>query len=94
MSVTRLVPPHMDKNWSFQMVSDQPLDRGEFILAMELPEVADANPFLQGFDSKWVMIEFWTRDEGLIRNAAGRLADHFNVKLLEGQFTRADLGLE
>ena len=91
----RLIPPHMDKHWSFQIVCDELPPRGDFMLAMADPAVKQAEPFLQGYNERnWMMIEFWKGGEDAARSAAQHLANRFATSLLEGNFTRKELGLE
>ena len=92
--IAKLVPPCSDKNWSFQVVNR--LEDHDLLarVAMTKEEVRNAKPFLQGLDSTWLMVEFWTDDISAIRTAAGLLAQQLNLVLGEGNFSRADIGLE
>jgi hypothetical protein len=93
--IARFVPPHMDKHWSFQVVFDELPPRGDFLVAMTDPLVKVTEPYLQGYDERsWAMIEFWKGGEDAARTAALRLAEKFSTTLLEGNFTRKELGLE
>lgn len=92
--IAKLVPPRYDKNWSFQVVNR--LEDHDLLVrvAMTKEEIRNAKPFLQGLDSTWLMVEFWTDDISAIRTAAGLLAQQLNLVLGEGDFSRTDIGLE
>lgn len=96
-TIAKLVPPHMDKSWSFQMVvmnGDAPATH-EFVgLFRRDPDVKAASPFLQGHSHNWSMVEFGKRDKEIVLKAAEALAKHFGVSYTEGDFTRAELGLD
>lgn len=93
-AVARLIAPAGDKSYSFQMVSDELPGQGEFMFVMRLPDVKVAQPFLQGYDGrKWAMIEFSVRDPNIALKAAQACADHFEIDLKHGDFTRDELGL-
>lgn len=91
--VARLVPPHADKNWSFQAVNVAEDDVWTVRGAFSNKVVKAANPFLQGNSGGWVMVEFWTKDKAVIDAAAKVLFDSFKLPVIEGDFTREDLGL-
>lgn len=91
--VAKLVPPHSDKHWSFQVINvseDQVL---EIRRLFSNSAVRAANPFLQGNSRGWVMVEFWTADKSLIDAAASVLFDLLKQPHQEGNFTRQELGL-
>jgi hypothetical protein len=93
--VAKLVPPHMDKSYSFQAHGLTPEQRDLVLRALQLPEVELAKPFRQGDTGSWLMIEFWTDDREVIQAAAQGLARTIGVHdLQEGDFTRKDIGLE
>ena len=91
--VARLVPTHADKHWSFQVVNVTEADVFDVRGAFSNEVVKKANPFLQGNSGGWVMVEFWKRDKATIDAAAKVLFDLFNLPVVEGDFTRKDLGL-
>ena len=91
--IARLVPPQMDKNWSFQMINVTEDDAQNVYHAFATPVVQAAHPFLQGNSGGWLMVEFWTRDKVAIDAASQNLADLFGLTLREGDFTRDELGL-
>ena len=84
----------MDKNWSFQAINVTKDQVDDIRLAFASPEVSKANPFLQGDNGGWVMVEFWTKDAIDIYKASKYLFDLFDLPFSEGQFTRKELGLE
>lgn len=93
--VAKLVPPHMDKSFSFQAHGLTPEQRHLVLRALFLPEVVKAKPFRQGDSGTWLMIEFWTDNREVIQAAAEALARAIGVhELQEGDFTRKDIGLE
>jgi hypothetical protein len=93
--VAKLVPPHMDKSFSFQAHGLTPEQRHLVLRALFLPEVVQAKPFRQGDTGSWLMIEFWTKDREVIQAAAEGLARAIGVHdLQEGNFTRKEIGLE
>lgn len=93
--VAKLVPPHMDKSYSFQANGLTPEQRHQVLRALFLPEVVKARPFRQGDSGTWLMIEFWTGDRDVIQAAAEGLARAIGIhELQEGNFTRKDIGLE
>lgn len=91
--IARLVPPHADKNWSFQAVGVVEDDVRQIRGAFFTESVKAANPFLQGNSGDWVMVEFWTKDKALIDAAARQLFALVGQELREGDFTREELGL-
>lgn len=91
--VARLVPPHADKNWSFQAVNVSEDDVYRIKRAFSHPAVCDTSPFLQGNSRGWVMVEFWTKDKAAIDRAAQHFFGLFKLAVVEGDFTREDLGL-
>lgn len=91
--VARLVPPHADKHWSFQVVNVGEDEVWNIRGAFSNEAVKKANPFLQGNSGGWVMVEFWTEDKGIIDAAAKVLFQLFQLPVIEGDFTREDLGL-
>lgn len=98
--VVRFVPPQRDKSWSFQMHFNKGTlpASWEFTSMFSDPDVKPAAPFLQGHSGTWAMVEFWVakNEEGekIARKAAEKLAKHFKVEMQDGDFTRADLGLQ
>lgn len=92
--IAKMIPPHMDKNWSFQAINVTKDQVDNIRLAFSAPEVKKANPFLQGDNGGWVMVEFWTKDAIDIYNASKYLFDLFELPYAQGQFTRKELGLE
>ncbi len=93
LPVAKLVPPHADKHWSFQIANRTEAHEVAVKSSMRDAAVAGAKPFIQGLSADWLMVEFWTRDKDAVDAAAKHLAQRCNVSLSEGQFTRADLGL-
>lgn len=89
----KLVPAHMDKNLSFQMINTQPGDNSKIAHAFSADEVRPAQPFLQGCSGGWVMVEFWNPDKEVVQKAAKHLFELFDLPYLEGEFTREELGL-
>lgn len=89
--VTRLVPPHGDKSWSFQAIHLKPEQRNQLVAAMKDPKVEPCKPFKQGDSGNWLMIEFWTENLEAIKVAAKHLAGLLNSELSEGDFTRAEV---
>ncbi len=92
--LARLVPPHADKNWSFQAINLTEDDVYKIRAAFPHAAVQPASPFLQGNSGGWAMVEFWTKDKKVIDTAAKHLFDVFRLPVVEGDFTRKDLGLE
>lgn len=91
--LAKLVPPQADKNSSFQMINTQPGDNSKVIHAFSSDEVRPAQPFLQGCDGGWIMVEFWNKDMIAVQEAAKHLFKLFGLPFLEGNFTREELGL-
>lgn len=91
--IARLVPPHLDKNWSFQAHDVTQDDVWRIRCAFSDAAVKTARPYLQGNSNNWVMVEFWTKDKAVIDAAAKHLFGLFDLEVREGDFTRADLGL-
>lgn len=92
--MARLVPPHADKNWSFQAVNVEEDDVWAIRGAFSNEVVKKASPFLQGNSGGWVMVEFWTKDKDIIDAAAKVLLGLLNLAVVEGEVTREDLGLD
>lgn len=91
--VARLVPPHGDKGWSFQVANRLEDHERSVRQCMQSPAVKAANPFLQGCSPDWLMVEFWTKDKNLVDSACEHLSKELGLQCSEGQFTRQDLGL-
>jgi hypothetical protein len=91
--VARLVPPHGDKHWSFQIANRS--EEHEFAVkaSMRDPAVQAAKPFIQGLSRDWLMVEFWTADRKAVDDAAKQLASRCGVDFEVGELTRQDLGL-
>lgn len=94
VKIARLVPPSGDKHWSFQAINLSTEEVSAIRGGLRREAVAPARPFLQGCDGGWVMVEFWVASEQLARAAAADLAELLGVALIDGNFTRADLGLD
>jgi len=94
--IAKFVQPHSDKHFSFQIIfPDNNLPKSYvFVGLMNQPDVKKARPFLQGHNGNWAMVEFWTDDESVARDAASKFAQHFKVEMGEGDFTRKELSLE
>ncbi|MBI6885757.1 hypothetical protein [Pseudomonas putida] len=93
--IAKLVPPHMDKHHSFQVVNISKDDRDTILSMFRKPSVEKARPFLQGDSRGWVMVEFWSKDEEAIKAASDALAKSIGIESYGvGQFTRKELGLE
>lgn len=91
--VAKLVPPHGDKHWSFQIANRAEAHEMAVKSGMGDAAVAGARPFLQGLSADWLMVEFWTMDKDAVDAAAKRLGQLCGVEFSEGEFTRSDLGL-
>lgn len=90
--IAKLVPPHMDKHWSFQIQNRLPDDSDKARSAMYSNDIVkQANPFLQGCSDDWLMIEFWTLSKEAIDAACKQLSETFGLAYTEGQFTREDV---
>ena len=92
--IAKMIPPYMDKNWSFQAINVTKDQVDDIRLAFAAPEVSKANPFLQGDNGGWVMVEFWTKNLEDIINAGKYFFKLFDLPFSQGQFTRKELGLE
>ena len=92
--IAKMIPPHMDKHWSFQAINVTEEEVDDVRLAFTAPQVKQAEPFLQGNNGGWLMVEFWTKDLEDIINAGKYLFKLFDLPFSEGQFTRKELGLE
>jgi len=92
-AVAKLVPPHADKHWSFQIVNRTEAHGDAVKRSMADADVASARPFIQGMSPTWLMVEFWTRDKALVDAAARQIAQRCGMTYSEGEFTRADVGL-
>lgn len=94
--VAKFIPPQCGKSWSFQIVflNNKLPETWEFINLFAEDDVKAAYPFLQGHSGNWAMVEFWVKEEAIARKAAEKFATHFNVEMGEGDFTRAEIGLE
>ncbi|MBU9199981.1 hypothetical protein KTD31_01010 [Burkholderia multivorans] len=92
--IAKLVPPHLDKHWSFQMVNPTEEEVGVIRAAFHVSAVKAANPFLQGCSKDWLMVEFWTDSKDEVDAASAHLFNLVSLPVLEGDFTRAELGLE
>jgi hypothetical protein len=92
--IAKMIPPHMDKHWSFQAVNVTEEQVKEVRAAFHAPQVKQAEPFLQGNNGGWLMVEFWTNNPTAVLNAGKYLFDLFELSYAEGQFTRKELGLE
>lgn len=93
----RLVPPHMDKNWSLQGIhfSEEEI----FQVKSCFSKMQDASPYLQGNSGVWFMVEFWTRDMKSVNEACQIISDHLNVPFEKVDdstkaFTRKELGID
>lgn len=89
--VTRLVPPHGDKSWSFQVIHLKPEQRKQVLVALKDPQVEPSKPLRQGDSGNWLMIEFWTNNLEAIKVAANYLAGVLSSELKEGDFTRSEV---
>lgn len=93
--IAKLVPPNMDKNFSFQMMNASPEQREAVLVAVMTPTVKLAQPFRQSDSNGFLMIEFWVSDREVIQRAANALAACVGIQTLqEGHFTRKDIGFE
>lgn len=92
--IAKMIPPHMDKHWSFQAINVTEEQVDDVRLAFAAPQVKQAEPFLQGNNGGWLMVEFWTKNLEDIINAGKYLFKLFDLPFSEGQFTRKELGLE
>lgn len=92
-AIAKLVPPQMDKHWSFQVVRVSKDMRNACVAEFKHPDVAKASPFLQGDSGDWLMVEFWHGGKEAAEVAAKQLAGALELVLMEGNFTRAELGL-
>jgi len=93
----RLIPPHMDKNWSIQGIhfSEEEIQD----VKMCFVKIPDASPYLQGNSNGWFMVEFWTRDMVAIHQACQVIADclgmtYSKVENSSNAFTREELGID
>lgn len=91
--IAKLVPPHRDKNHSFQVIFIKEGDKERILSLFSDPVVKPTQPFLQGATREWLMVEFWTKDITLIKRATDKLTATLNVSYTEGDFTREELGL-
>lgn len=91
--VAKLVPPHADKHWSFQVANRLPEHERLVKAAMQGAVVQTARPFLQGLANDWLMVEFWTDDVNAAKVAATSLSESLGLPLGEGNFNRQELGL-
>lgn len=87
------MPPHADKGWSFQIVNIT--DDDVWTIRSQFPKAAveAAKPFLQGNSGGWAMVEFWNPDKAAVDVAAAVMFEAFNLAVIEGQFSREDLGI-
>lgn len=92
--IAKVIAPYADKNWSFQLINATEQTVGKIRVAFNHPEVKQAEPFLQGNNGGWVMVEFWTKDLAKIVKACNRLGDLLKVQFTQGEFTRKELELE
>ncbi|HDR9103321.1 hypothetical protein [Paraburkholderia sp. A3RO-2L] len=92
--IAKLVPPHMDKHWSFQMVNPTEEEVSLIRAAFHTTAVQAAKPFLQGCTKDWLMVEFWTYSKDEVDAAGAHLFNLVSLPVREGDFTRAELGLE
>lgn len=91
--VAKLVPAQADKHWSFQVANRLPEHERLVKAAMQGGVVQAAQPFLQGLDHNWLMVEFWTDDVNAAKAAAASLSGSLGLTLGEGNFNRQELGL-
>lgn len=94
MPIAKLVPPHADKHWSFQVANREPAHEQAVRVCMASADVKAAKPFLQGCSVDWLMVEFWTHDIDDVARAANALAESVGLPLQHGNFTRGELGLD
>lgn len=93
--IAKMVPPQMDKHWSFQAINANEEKVTKIIqAAFSDPQVENAKPFLQGSNGGWIMVEFWTHNPTAVLNAGKYLFDLLELPYAEGQFTREELGFE
>lgn len=90
--IAKHVPPHGDKNHSFQAQFITAEQREKILIEMRSELVQRAEPFKQGDQPGWIMIEFWVSDMELINDAMRALAQSVDAELLYGDFTRKELG--
>ena len=91
-NLARFMEPCGDKHYSFQMIGKIP-EQWELLKAMQIKDVKDVKPFLQGYSKDWCMVEFWTKDRDSAVKAAESIASYLKVEIGYGDFTRDDLGL-
>lgn len=89
--IAKLVPPHMDKHWSFQVMHRLEEDEHVVKSTIHRHEVKNAEPFIQGLDRNWIMVEFWTNDKEAVTAAANALAEALGLSYTEGEFTREEI---
>lgn len=94
-----LVPPTGDKSWTFQILTDDPDLRGWILGSFKTIFLKDTAPFLQADTSTgegfFLMVEFWTKDEILVRRAAAFLTGLcLSLELIEGMWAREVLERE
>lgn len=91
MRIAKLVPPHADKHYSFQVLHRNDDDKRLVRVAMQHTDVAPASPFLQGCSENWLMVEFWCRDKEVIDKACRQLSATLELPYVEGDFTREEV---
>jgi hypothetical protein len=66
----KLCPPECDKGYSLQFFGEVGKNRNQVLSAMYgAKKHCKCNPFLQGDQPEWAMIEFWTDDMSEIEKA-------------------------
>lgn len=91
--IAKLVPPTMDKGYSFQIINATAKEIDNTRAVVLSGQIKGVNPFIQGQDQNWIMVEFWCDDLDSINQAADVLFQAVGLPFKSGSFTRQDLGL-
>jgi hypothetical protein len=81
-----LHPPVGDKSWSLHFfdVSLKELDRAEIIYwSLHFGRFFCVNPFIQGNQADWIMVEYYSDLEGYVLEAATRTCDYLKIDDIE-----------
>jgi hypothetical protein len=80
----KLVDPEMGKNYSlqfFDVPKDKPVRMNIWYWARHFGEFYHTNPFLQGDDDDWMMVEFWTSSQAYILECCLAICKQLNLEL-------------
>lgn len=88
--ICKLIRPHIDKNWSYQILGCDKKVRDKVVSVFS--DIKYAQPFLQGDSGNWLMVEFWTNNKTHILEACNFISESLGINYCESDdFTQEDL---